>query len=104
MEGPPENPGVNLRALERLFEVRSAFARPLARFHATRLHCRVTRHVAAPQVRAARRGAKEIAIFASAIEIYNEAVRDLLSKDPQVSCVALTICTPPRFPRLRALR
>jgi len=83
MEGPPENPGVNLRALERLFEVRSAFARPLARFHATRLHCRVTRHVAAPQVRAARRGAKEIAIFASAIEIYNEAVRDLLSKDPQ---------------------
>lgn len=54
MEGPPENPGVNLRALERLFEVR-----------------------------AARRGAKEIAIFASAIEIYNEAVRDLLSKDPQ---------------------
>jgi len=54
MEGPQDNPGVNLRALGRLFEIKQEKA-----------------------------DSKAIAIQASAIEIYNEAVRDLLGDDPQ---------------------
>ena len=51
MEGPRENPGLNLRALGKLFEMK------------------------------AEAEGKDISIGASNVEIYNEEVRDLLGKD-----------------------